>query len=84
MQLQLFGTVGCHLCEQAEEIIAACCETNDSLLIDSIDIAEQEQWQAHYAIRIPVLRHAATQKELGWPFDHATALAFITEIKTND
>jgi hypothetical protein len=83
MQLQLFGTSGCHLCEQAEDIIAAC-RVGHNVTLDNIDIAEQEQWQARYATRIPVLLHLATQQELGWPFDFATVMAFITGLKNDD
>ncbi len=84
MRLQLFGTSGCHLCEQAEAIIAACCRVEYDLLIDNIDIAEHPQWQAKYAVRIPVLYHPDTQKELGWPFDFADVMAFMTGLKNND
>ena len=80
MRLLLLGTAGCHLCEQAEQIITNCLPNYNELTIESIDIAEQEQWQADYAIRIPVLFHPETQKDLGWPFDSAQLNAFIDEL----
>ena len=49
-------------------------------MVEQIDIAEQEQWQEHYAIRIPVLYHPETQNELGWPFDQAAVAAFISAL----
>ncbi len=73
VDLILLGTAGCHLCEEAEKILAVC----QSVHIQLIDIAEQEQWQEKYAIRIPVLYHAETEKELGWPFNQQQAEAFI-------
>jgi len=73
MELILLGTSGCHLCEDAELIMAAF----DQVEIELIDIAEQEQWQEKYAIRIPVLYHAKTESELGWPFDHVQVQVFI-------
>lgn len=73
INLILLGTDACHLCEQAELILEACQQVN----IELIDIAEQEQWQEKYAIRIPVLYHAETEKELGWPFNQEQAQAFI-------
>lgn len=73
--LYLLGTLGCHLCEEAEIIIAAC--EQKYLNIKNIDIAEHEQWQEKYAIRIPVLYHPDTEKELGWPFTQEQVQKFI-------
>ena len=74
--LLLLGTSACHLCEQAEEILETCLRTQ-TITLEYIDIAEQDHWQARYAIRIPVLYHPDTQKELGWPFERVDVLAFI-------
>ena len=80
MRLLLLGTAGCHLCEQAQQLINDCLPNYSVLTVEPIDIAEQEQWQADYAIRIPVLFHPETQKDLGWPFDSAQLNAFIDEL----
>ena len=77
LQFLLLGTSGCHLCEQAEQILSACLPDNPGITIEMIDIAEQEQWQENYAIRIPVLYHPETRKELAWPFDKADVKEFI-------
>ena len=74
MQLLLLGTAGCHLCEQAEEIVRQCLP-NDA--IELVDIAEQEHWQADYAVRIPVLYDPNTQKALAWRFELADVKAFV-------
>lgn len=76
LKIILFGTSGCHLCEEAELILQAC----EPLKLEIIDIAEQEQWQDKYAIRIPVLYHPDTEKELGWPFSQEQAQAFINAL----
>ncbi|MBU2569570.1 MAG: glutaredoxin family protein [Gammaproteobacteria bacterium] len=68
-KLMLFGTQGCHLCEQAEEILNSYLADNNDIEIESIDIAEQTQWQERYAIRIPVLLHEDSGIDLCWPFD---------------
>lgn len=81
MELQFFGTLGCHLCEQAEGIVESCAAQLPGLWVCRIDIAEQVQWQPEYAVRIPVLRHPASGKELGWPFDDANVMAFMTGLK---
>ena len=71
----LLGTSACHLCEQAEVLL-------DELNINyqKIDIAEEEQWQAAYAIKIPVLLHKGeSEQELCWPFDQAAIQAWINK-----
>ncbi|MDI1229826.1 MAG: glutaredoxin family protein [Methylobacter sp.] len=76
MRLILFGTSGCHLCEQAGLIVNACVPGG----VDYVDIAEQEQWQEQYAIRIPVLYDPRTKQDLGWPFDLAEVGDFIGRV----
>lgn len=76
VKLILLGTLGCHLCEEAELILADCHGVD----IEKVDIAEQVQWQEKYAIRIPVLYHADTEKELGWPFSQQQAQQFIDAV----
>jgi len=76
----LLGTSGCHLCELAEQLINSSLTSNQSCLIDKIDIAEQEQWQAQFALLIPVLYHPESQKQLGWPFDAQQVTLFFNEL----
>ena len=83
IRLLLLSTAGCHLCEQAEQLINACLPISVELVIETIDIAEEEQWQEHFAIRIPVLYHPETKKDLGWPFDQTHVVQFINEL-SND
>ncbi|CAA9892550.1 Glutaredoxin [Candidatus Methylobacter favarea] len=83
MRLVLFGTSGCHLCEQAEQLIHNYLRADFELMIETIDIAEFEQWQEKYAIRIPVLYHPETQNELAWPFDQRNVEEFINRL-SND
>jgi len=77
IRLLLLGTSACHLCVQAEQIIDDCRLNDFKLSIETIDIAEQEQWQQQYATRIPVLYHPETKKDLGWPFDQTHVKEFI-------
>jgi hypothetical protein len=81
MRLLLFGTSGCHLCEQAAEIIDAGMPDDLSLFLENIDIAESEHWQVLYGQLIPVLYEPETNKELRWPFDQLQVKNFITGLK---
>ncbi len=76
----LMGTSGCHLCELAEQIINDHLSSNKIWLIERIDIAEQEQWQAQFALFIPVLYHPESKKQLGWPFDAQQVNLFFNEL----
>lgn len=70
MRFYLLGTSGCHLCEEAEAVIDAyLAKGRRDIIIEPIDIADQKQWQEHYALRIPVLYHPESERELAWPFD---------------
>lgn len=75
MAFILFGTSGCHLCEEAEAILAGKIQAQ----YEYIDIAEQgqDQWQEKYAIKIPVLLHKESAKELFWPFSEIDVDSFL-------
>lgn len=77
IKLLLFGTQGCHLCEDAERLIYESQSINAKVTIEYIDIAEHEQWQERYAVRIPVLLHPESGDELGWPFDQVDVNRFV-------
>lgn len=74
-ECQLFGTLGCHLCEVAEALLMPFVE--HGLLVELVDIAEHEEWVEQYGLRIPVLRRRDTGAELGWPFDAEQVVQFL-------
>jgi hypothetical protein len=74
-ECQLFGTLGCHLCEVAEAELMELVERG--LLVELIDIAENEAMNAAYGLRIPVLRRTDTGAELDWPFDTDQVVLFL-------
>jgi hypothetical protein len=74
-ECQLFGTLGCHLCEIAETEIMPLVE--HGLLVELVDIADPEDLTEAYGLRIPVLRRVDTGAELDWPFDADQVVAFL-------
>ncbi len=62
--LTLFGTDGCHLCHDAQALLARM-----NLAWQEIDIVNDDALLERYGIRIPVLRR--DQQEIDWPFDEA-------------
>lgn len=74
-ECQLFGTLGCHLCEMAEALLMPFVE--HGLLVELVDIAEDERWVDAYGLRIPVLRRLDNNAELDWPFGAEQVVAFL-------
>jgi hypothetical protein len=72
-ECQLFGTLGCHLCEVAEGVLMPFVE--HGLLVELVDIAESDVLSEAYGLRIPVLRRIDTGAELDWPFDDPDRVA---------
>lgn len=68
----LFGTAGCHLCEDAEQLLV-----DAGLDFESRDIMDDEEWQQKYGLLIPVLWHAESQRQLNWPFDKDRLREFV-------
>lgn len=80
--LILYGTASCHLCEQAEAVLHGAARLSGSPLpFEKIDIAENPELLERYGIKIPVLREAASEMEIGWPFDAAGIISFIATIQ---
>ncbi|WP_026067380.1 glutaredoxin family protein [Pseudomonas fluorescens] len=74
-ECQLFGTLGCHLCEIAEAEILPLVE--HGLLVELVDITDPDDLTEAYGLRIPVLRRRDTGAELDWPFDTEQVVAFL-------
>lgn len=74
-ECQLFGTLGCHLCEVAEALLMPFVE--QGLLVELVDISEREDWVERYGVKIPVLRRCDTGTELNWPFDAEQVMDFL-------
>ncbi|UPQ81194.1 glutaredoxin family protein [Pseudomonas knackmussii] len=76
-ECQLFGTLGCHLCEQAEAVVLPLVE--NGLLVELIDIADAPGRVEDYGLRIPVLRRVDTGLELDWPFEIEQVVWFLRQ-----
>lgn len=72
-QLYLYGTDGCHLCHDAQQLLLAL-----NLGWDDVDIVEDDALLQRYGTRIPVLKRAGREAELDWPFDHQQISTFLS------
>ena len=67
-KLKFFTTEGCHLCEQAEELLSAL-QPEHMFNLDVIDISVEQELVEKYGLSIPVLLSTENKEELYWPFD---------------
>jgi glutaredoxin len=64
MKIRLYSTWGCHLCEQAEQLLQ---QAGVAEMAEVIDIVDDPQAFAQYRVHIPVLK--VNEQELFWPFE---------------
>jgi len=74
VKFNLYGSEGCHLCEEALALCLASMPAND---INEVDIIDDETLLELYRISIPVLERLSDQKKLFWPFDQAQVLELL-------
>ena len=67
IQLHLYSTAHCHLCEHAEALLMQVCQEQSQVIWESIEIADNPALE-HYANKIPVLKRLDTNTEINWPF----------------
>jgi len=73
----LFGTHGCHLCEEAAAILQ-----EHAVSFQSKDIFDNQDWQEKYGLFIPVLCHTASDKQLNWPFAENSLRDFLAMVRS--
>ena len=73
---ELYGTLGCHLCDEAEQVLQPFVA--QGLVVELLDIIESSAWLERYALSIRVLRRVDTGQELHWPFDQQAVLQLLT------
>lgn len=72
----LYSTLGCHLCEQAKQLMSPLLAAAEYRL-EEVDISESEQLMERYQLSIPVARNSQSGDELCWPFDAAQVADFL-------
>lgn len=83
MQLILYTTEYCQLCEEAEALIYAALGNRDYEL-KHIDISESDELMDRYGLRIPVLKAGGAAVELDWPFDSVQLIEFVTDLGSDN
>lgn len=86
MNLVLYSTPACHLCETAaallqellQELRAGNAPGLMPFTVTEIDIVGDDALFERYGVRIPVLAVEGRGGELGWPFDLQMLYEFLT------
>ncbi len=71
--LALYVTTDCGLCDRAVDRLAEARAPD----FECIGIDGDDDLEARYGVRVPVLVDRADGRELGWPFDAAALAAFL-------
>ena len=71
----LYGTANCHLCEVAIDLVQLSVADLDLTVIDIIDDSDL---YAQYALTIPVLKSCISGAELNWPFSLESLQIFLS------
>ena len=74
--LVFYTTVGCHLCEEAEQMLRQM-QAQHYFEWQAVDIADDVELVRLYGIRIPVLKILGANNELRWPFDPLMLVEFL-------
>jgi hypothetical protein len=77
-ELTFYTTEGCHLCEEAEQLMNSLRDSGIALSWHVVDIASDDTLFERYGWSIPVLRLGGG-RELKWPFDAAALAEFIAQ-----
>ncbi|HYE36297.1 glutaredoxin family protein [Methylocaldum sp.] len=81
IRLILYGTYGCHLCEDAEILLSEAVRTRHlQIPVEIVDIAENRELEDRYGVRIPVVLDPVSGVELGWPFDAERLSEFLQDL----
>lgn len=67
VELALYSTAYCHLCEQAELLLNNVSDQYD-VHWTQIEISDDHSLLELYEIKIPVIRRLDNNREIYWPF----------------
>jgi len=78
----LYTTLGCHLCEDAAELLRSYSGTVQAIDIIEVEISDTDALIERYGIRIPVVAipNMEIEIEIGWPFNAEQLNKFLTNL----
>lgn len=82
INLELYSTSHCHLCDQAESLLLKL-NTAYQFEYQLIDIVDDANLYSRYQFKIPVLKRLDTGNEICWPFDESAIKSLLTKSKSD-
>ena len=76
-KLYFFTTEGCHLCDQAEQLLLSIT-SEITFECEVVDIAESDELIKKYGTKIPVLKKKENHEEKNWPFNQAQIIQWLS------
>ncbi|MEE9346082.1 MAG: glutaredoxin family protein [Methylococcales bacterium] len=77
----LYGTDGCHLCDEARDMVDMVLSSQNSPIDYAyIDIIADDQLLDLYGESIPVIQAIQSNRQLCWPFDGLKLFEFLKEL----
>lgn len=76
MNLVLYSTSGCHLCEEALALVHQLMHSGNTIEVTEVDIANDDALMDQYGVRIPVIK-TPRGSEIGWPFTRQELEEFL-------
>ncbi len=76
VHLRLYGTLGCHLCDQAFAMLYPLTQS-EGWVVETVDVVDDKALFERYGVRIPVLANPRHGRELDWPFTLEQAHALV-------
>ncbi|AOW75424.1 hypothetical protein A3Q34_00125 [Colwellia sp. PAMC 20917] len=75
----LYSSAGCHLCEQAAELIVDIIPDHQIKVVDIIDddTSSENNLVKLYGVHIPVLERLSDNTLLFWPFEQSQVVELI-------
>lgn len=79
MSFKLYESEGCHLCEQAKQLLSQSLASTQQ--VEQIDIAFEAALIDRFGESIPVLEHVQSGQLLYWPFDLSQLTRWLAQFK---
>ena len=74
--LVLYVKPGCHLCDEAREVIREAAPATE---VTEQDITQDPGLQERFGLRVPVLERVGTDMTLDWPFGPHDVTRLVTD-----
>lgn len=75
--LLLYTTAGCHLCDEAEQLLNGLLD-RQWWQLQAVEISDSAELTERYGVHIPVL--GFSDKQLFWPFNAEQVITFLQEV----